>query len=563
MKADEGPLIKALQQYWVKTDFTREQRQVVREQIRDQYWQLLDEELKTLPLDLDQDALPLPKSDRPLFDFGMTSRDISPWWKKVREEALQGMGVSQVWQFRLLSDALAEAYRAALSVGEKEDLTSKGQDYEKKTREITGFLQSMLRSPWQGQETPREESKLLAIEAAHVQLAQGLEKSQKLLERIARDGLDEKAEAERKQFLVVKRNLLVLLRGRCQVAEEHLPQDSTRDYGRRLTKVLGVYLQLLEARIRQVRKLDDAVGRRQSTSLVNVRSGLKEALQRQRADAELCATLQRGEAMPLPLEEVEIITERRCRQAMDRVLEMDPEILSAPEGRRRELPPVHLLPGTGTGYFDYRKGYAVVPTLSASPFQDVIAHAMGCYRLELDRYEREGEMWKSFLEEVEAVAVLKAGSRQRQLFLEAYVTWCRQGLAPDGTLDAPLRSWFEHYIAPNPFEVIVPAGTLLLDAERRWHKLTKLMGGEILTVDEQYETGVLFALAEDPLQAAKRFQVVMDSDPDHAPSRYSAAIVWKKLAQVPRARTCFEAYLQRAPDTWWAGRAREHLARIR
>ncbi|MBI4575239.1 MAG: hypothetical protein HY722_03145 [Planctomycetes bacterium] len=313
-------------------------------------------------------------------------------------------------------------------------------------------------------------------------------------------------------------------------------------------------------------------------SPVDARRNLADTANHLRLLVRMCAQRARGRPVSLPLGPSTLTTPATVREAVDRLLAIDPDLCDNPLARRVGVPRVVICPGWGAGIYDFTRNALVVPTLCPRGVLESLASAVIMYRDDVDGQFNERRLINSYGSEVPDNKAVRSRKELRERLTRDYLVWATKEAAGYAILTKETRAWFERNIAPKKRDPIFPRALRGLTLVRAREELDRReaalrdLGAEraVELVDAgrmgradaarlYYEAGVLRWCLDRLDGAEEAFAAATEVDPDFVDAWYSLGVTHKKLGV--RSQQDFQEFLQRAPQSWWTSKARELASR--
>lgn len=570
--AEPQPLEEFLDEYVRLSGVPEEKRddeygkaeRACRERINTEYWRRLLARLAEVVGASTPDELVFSPGDERLFDFGWVDARLFPPEKLASEAEFR----DPLYPVRGLRQHLAAADADFLLVPQRrklaEDVAGLRRSIETLGREITAT--TAARNAAEAKLPATERSRLTELD----RFIDGSTVALATLEVTKRSkGLPGEQMRDYARLLTAfndnqeKRRTIIH-----RLGERAKPVDAHNNRLHQLRLASVQYLQKMEGASAALNALETAAVERRARRRAEIENRLAEI----REDVVLCGRWGRTTASPALLQDRELNTGPGVVEAIRRVEDFDPGLFANRKVEREGRPAVVITPGIGNGSYDFRSNVLIVPRTSPRSRLEAVAFALALYRRDVDKSLDEGNLWKSFTEDI---AWAKLGGRPRSVqaqmrsFVRAYTVWATREAAGQPVLQPELRDWFEGHIAPSTRGPIMVRELRGIPASRRDELLAKLQPTKETGrpgAEEMHRQGCLHWLKGDFAKALDCFDRARKLDESFPPAWWGLAACYRlppeefkiDIGLPERMRRASEAlgrFITGADQSWWTRRA--------
>ena len=344
--------------------------------------------------------------------------------------------------------------------------------------------------------------------------------------------------------------------------------------------------------VRMVQEIQQQEGERSKAQervtelLASRRVYMEERLREIRSDVVLCSRWGRTESHSVLLSKREIHRKQAVLDAIESIVDFDPNIFDNRKVKREGRPLVLMTPGTGNGSYDFRTNTLIVPVSSPGTLLESVAFALALYRRDVDQEFDESQLWKSFYDDrlwkkIKTRGMPKRFKDQMYEFVHSYVKWITRESKGMRVLETEIRGWFEEKVAPNHRGLMVPRdlrGVRGTEADKALEDLAV----QEPSPEIRYRQAVLRFGRESYDEALKLLIEAQAMDPSRPDVWWGLGIIHAVLEdatiqelnvsglrgmgrrkRMEIAAEHFNKYVQEAPQSWWTLKAQDHLRRVR
>lgn len=530
----------------------------VRPQINNEYWnavlQLAEEIVPEPPF---QPNLQYDRRQILFAGYGIAGFGLFDWEADLSARLADESKPRGEYEIRLIPNAMNDAYRAALGLDKRMDvkLQQSRVDYQiELTVQYIRDMQAHCAALIQKYLNKADAEEMMQISSVYDERIRPILTMEK---QIKERGMSKKEDITR--FAQMKEEVEQVRARRDQLL-------SRTDKGKKILdaflKVERGYVKLLDLNSRAVQVKKDMEKTRRVVSRVDLISSVKDEIKHLKMLMNMTSQLCRMVPMSVPLSDLSLATPGLIAEAMDKIVDFDPDVFHNRHGKRDGIPHVLIVPGTGNGMYDWSKNRLVIPSLSARNVLENVATAVVMYRLDVDQQFSDRKLIQSYKNEIKANREVRSIRKLRQILVENYVTWISKEAEGYAVLDREVREWFEQNIGPKKNNVIIPKtlrGLTLSEINTKLENFSKRPPHE-RTAQDFYELGVMFAMKEEFKEAANFFAQTISVDPDFVNAYYSGGICFRK-SHDKRGVEFLTEFVKRAPQSWWSKKAQEMVSK--
>ncbi|MCA8938377.1 MAG: hypothetical protein KDB07_01095, partial [Planctomycetes bacterium] len=287
----------------------------------------------------------------------------------------------------------------------------------------------------------------------------------------------------------------------------------------------------------------------------------EEEVGKLKGNGRLTSKLGKSVQQSMPLAEREIVTPESAREALDKILEYDPNLFANRGVKRKGEPELFIVPSLGEGIYDWEGNRLLVPTMITRSVLATVASAVVLYKVDIDQSYNDRELIQSYKNDIKENKKIRSMIKLRQQLIKDYLTWITKESIGQPRLEKTVRAWFEYRIAPNKYDPKYPRDLRNLTIKQTRQKLeAELAKPE--TPDTIFRAALLHYLMDSEngehvqKEVMPRLRKAYEMDPNHLDVIYSLGALGRKTKSKDFVDILVE-FQQKAEQSWWTKKAQE------
>ncbi|MFC1587266.1 hypothetical protein ACFL54_03055 [Planctomycetota bacterium] len=523
--------------------------------INNEYWNMILQHMgELIPQPPFPKNLEFSKREILMLSFGLVGYGVFDWEGGMETTVTRDSKPSTRYQVQLVPNALNEEFRNVLNYDLHLNVKTRKFRINKQMeltvqyiRDISEQVEQEIRKHLNSEDT----DEVLILNGEYDSRIRPIIEMEK---QIKERGISRKEDITR--FAQMKEEVDELRRRRETVLNRYSEGKFILERLKLLEVGYGKILELHSADLNTDRELKKA---NRKVTRIDVITAMKEELKHLKMLVNMTAQMCRLVPMSVPMTNVSLVTPVMLADALDQIVDFDPEIFNNRLVKREGQPKLLLVPGLGNGMYDWSKNRLIVPTMSQRNVMENIATALVMYRLDVDQHYNDRRLINSYKNDIKANREIRSIRRLRQSMVDDYSSWVTKEASGFAVMEKEVREWFEFNIGPKKNNVIIPRDLRGLSL-KEVNSLIAQANKDSRNAGALYHLGVLNALKEEFKTAAEIFAKTISVDPDYVDAYYSGGICFQKVKD-KRGVDFLTEFVKRAPQSWWSKKAQEMVSK--
>lgn len=260
------------------------------------------------------------------------------------------------------------------------------------------------------------------------------------------------------------------------------------------------------------------------------------------------------------------ITIAHLTEAIDRVIEFDPNIFKNDRINILGQPQILLIPGSGNTVYDWKNNKLIVPLIPISGnYMASIATGFIEYRLDADEEKKLITSYNSIPE----MKTIKSIIQLRQNLMKDYIIWMTSEYSGYRILAKNTKEWFEREIAPDRNNIFTPMEyqSYRLSSDEYKKLFSEVESNLYLGLDRSSEKdlwvgSILYYQQGRYDKSYELLTALMKREPTDTFVLFNLGQTGMKLMRKNESIQAFTDYCAKNPQGWWSKIARDQIRKL-
>lgn len=226
-------------------------------------------------------------------------------------------------------------------------------------------------------------------------------------------------------------------------------------------------------------------------------------------------------------------------------------------------PDVIFVPGKGSGLYDYRDNLFIIPLIPSYSLYRSVASAVISYAL---HNNDSGTILRDYGALFPSINSSDSNAVKQKL-INSYTKWITTEYKGFKVLEKDERRWFLQKYTPPKDEFYIPLelqdGTFSIEERQSFIKNVRINVNSGKPAEENlWFISVLECQRGRYKKAIMYIKKLFKVTSDYIFAFYNLGMVYHKLGRRDEAIECFQTFVERNPQSWWARNAKDHVNEI-